>query len=136
MAVELIRLRITRPGAAPKQLFGGVVLHSDGVADFFGDTQDHAEEISALLDQLRLDAPFLRVTVEALERADRRAILADTLRIDERRVIGPLLLSPGLAPAVGGAIDAEVAARTHRILLSFDAARRAGGEATENRNAA
>lgn len=136
MAVELIRLRITRPGAAPLQLFGGVVLRSDGVADFFGDTQDHAEEVSTLLDQLRLDAPFPRVTVEALERCDRPTIVVDTLRIDDRRVIGPLALSPGQAPAVGGAIDAEVAARAHRTLLSFAAARRRRGEAKENRNAA
>lgn len=125
MAVEFIRLRIIRPGAAPLRLFGSVIFRIDGTADFFGDAQDHAAEISALLEKIRLDTPFVRVTVAALERCDQPSIMADTLRLDDLKVIGPLLLSVDQVPAVGGAVDAEAAARTHRALLRFKAARRA-----------
>lgn len=125
MAVEFIRPKIIRPGAAPLQLFGGVILRIDGSADFFGDAQEHAEEISALLEKVRLDTPFVRVTVAALERNDRPALMADMLRLDDVKVVGPLLLSVDEVPAVGGAVDAEIAARAHRALLRFMAARRA-----------
>lgn len=117
------------------QLFGSVILRIDGASDFFGDAQEHAEEISALLEKVRLDTPFVRVTVAALERDDRPSIMADTLRLDDRKVVGPLLLSVDQTPAVGGAVDAEIAARAHRALMRFTAARRAN-VAAPGRNAA
>lgn len=117
------------------QLYGSVIVRIDGTADFFGDAQTHGEEISALLDKLRLDTPFTRLTVADLERCDRPALLADTLRLDDRKVVGPLLLSVDRVPAVGGAMDAEAAARAHRALSRFAAARQAG-VAAPGRNAA
>ena len=136
MAVEFIRLKITRSGAAPLQLFGSVILRIDGSADFFGDAREHAEEISALIDKVRLDTPFGRVTAEDLERSDRPSLLADMLRLDDVKVLGPMLLSVDRVPAVGGAIDQAAAARTHRALSRFTAARRSGCVLAPGRDAA
>ena len=79
-----------------------VIARIDGTADFFGDAQIHGEEISALLDKLRLDTPFTRLTVADLERCDRPALLADTssplalLAIDCAAEIAVMLI--GLLP--------------------------------------
>lgn len=135
MAVEFIRLKITRSGAAPLQLFGSVILRIDGTADFLGDTQAHAEDISALIDNVRLDTPFGRVTAADLACDDRPSLLADMLRLDEVKVLGPMLLSVDRVPAVGGEIDQEAAARAHRTLSRFSTARR-GRVAAPGRDAA
>lgn len=125
MAIEFIRLKITRPGFAPLILFGSVIIRSDGAADFFGDAAEHAEEVNAVLEQIRIDVPFGRVTPDDLDCVAKPSLLIDALAMDGRRVLGPLLLRPDQSPAVAGGIDAETAARAHRVLQRFFAARAA-----------
>lgn len=120
MTVELIRLKITRPGAAPLQLYGSVIVRCDGTADFFGDAAEHAKIVGKLLDEARADLPFGRVTLEDLESTTAApSLLVDVLRLDGQRIIGPLLLRRDHPPTVGGEIDAAAAARTHRVLQGF-----------------
>lgn len=125
MAIELIRLKITRPESSPLVLFGSVIVRSDGAADFFGDAAEHAEDVSAMLAKIRIDVPFGRVTPDDLDCVDKPSLLIDALVVDGRRVLGPLLLRPDQSPAVAGGIDAEIAARAHRVLQQFFAARAA-----------
>ena len=105
MTIEFIRLKVSRPNKAPLQLFGSVVLHSDGTADFFGDASQHAEDVGDLLDHVRIDVPFSRARPEDLDPCDESVLLVDVVRIDEQRIVGPLLLRTKRPPAVGGKID-------------------------------
>jgi hypothetical protein len=125
MAIELIRLKITRPGSSPLVLFGSVIVRSDGAADFFGDAAEHVRDVGGMLEQIRIDVPFGRVTVGDLDDVAKPALLIDALVTDGRRILGPLLLRPDQPPAVAGEIDAEIAARVHRVLQQFLAARAA-----------
>jgi hypothetical protein len=125
MAIELIRLKITRPGASPLILFGSVIVHPDGAADFFGDAAEHIRDVGGMLEQIRIDVPFGRVTVDDLDDLVGPALLIDALVTDDRRILGPLLLRPDQPPAVAGEIDAEIAALIHRVLQQFLAARAA-----------
>jgi len=125
MAIEFIRLKITHPGSSALILYGSVIVRSEGTADFFGDATKHAEEISGLLDQIRIDTPFGRIAPEDLDNSVKPALLIDALQVDGRRILGPLLLRSDASPAVAGQIDAEIAARIHRILQRFLTARAA-----------
>lgn len=122
MAVELIRLKIFRPNAAPLHLLGSVIVRSDGVADYFADAADHAETVAGVLGAIQATAPFRRPQVADLDPADGPALLADALRIGETRFIGPLLLSARRPVALGGNIDPGAAAVIHRVLNGFAAA--------------
>lgn len=123
MTIEFIRIKVNAAEAQPLQIYGGVVVRADGTADYFGDAMSRAEDVSDILDKVMLDVPFSRITLEDLNDSTAPGLLIDFIRIDDARFVGPLLLRVGKPPAVGGQIKADVAARIHRVLQGFAAAR-------------
>ncbi|MCW2249442.1 hypothetical protein M2352_005102 [Azospirillum fermentarium] len=130
MSVELIRLKLRRADGTVALLSGSVVLHPDGIIDFFGDTMAHADTIAALLDRCNAaPRPLEEVPLGAMVRDTAAGLTADRIRIGIVTALSPLCLRPGQPVTVAEGMDPDARALLQRELATFRASR-AGGVRT------
>lgn len=126
MSVELIRLKLRRADGAVVLLSGSVVLHPDGIIDFFGDTMAHADSIAAAIDGSSTTPTLEDARLGAMVLDTSAGLTADRIRIGIVTALSPLSLRRGQPATVAEGIDADTRSLLQRELRTFRASR-AGG---------
>lgn len=126
MSVELIRLKLRRADGSTILLSGSVVLHPDGIIDFFGDTMAHADSIAAVIDRSSATRPLEEARLGTMVLDTSAGLTADRIRIGIVTALSPLSLRPEKPVTVAEGMDPDARTLLQRELATFRAAR-AGG---------